>query len=58
MVGLRTVAYAGHLEIVVGEVSFSNCFVEVEAYLIIDGEHSVGWLCATEETRVVHILHT
>ena len=57
MVGLRTVAYASYLEVVVGEVTLGDGLIEVEAYLIVDGEHPVGRLCATEETWVVHILH-
>ena len=58
MVGLCAVAYARYREVVVGEQSFGYRLVECELHLIVDSEHAVGRLCATEEARIIHILDT
>ena len=56
VVGLGTVANAGHLEVVVGEQAFGNGFVEVQTNLVVHCEHAVGRLCAAKQARIIHVL--
>ena len=56
MVGLCSVADARYREVVVGEQSVGYRLVEREHHLVVNGEHAVRRLCATEEARIIHIL--
>ena len=56
MVGLCSVADARYREVVVGEQSVGYRLVEREHHLVVNGEHAVRRLSATEEARIIHIL--
>ena len=58
MVGLGAVSDARNREVVVGEQALGNRLVEVKPDFVVHSEHTVGRLCAAEQTRVVHILDT
>ena len=58
VIGLRTVSYACHLEVVQSQESVGDSLVEVQSCVILYCQDSVGWLSAAEEAWTVCVLDT